>query len=57
MITCALMRSPSYLHNLAAEQDPLVVERALQSLELLSPQGTEVAKWIVEMFARYLENK
>ena len=46
-----------YLHNLAAEQDPLVVERALQSLELLSPQGTEVAKWIVEMFARYLENK
>ena len=41
----------------AGQTKTMVVERALQSLELLSPQGTEVAKWIVEMFARYLENK
>ena len=46
-----------YLHNLAADQDPEITERALRSLETMQPQGPEVARWIIAMFRDYLKHK
>ena len=46
-----------YLHNLAADQDPEITERALHSLETMQPQGPKVARWIIAMFRDYLKHK
>ena len=43
-----------YLNNLAADQDQDVVARALQSVEEMTPQGPAVARWLIEMFNRWL---
>ena len=44
-----------YLHNLAAGQDPTVIESALKSLQHYSHQGVDVAKWLIAMFQRWLQ--
>ena len=43
-----------YLNHLAAEQDPSVIKRAFHSLQAMTPQGDEVARWIIRMFRRWL---
>ena len=46
-----------YLTHLADDKDPDVVKRALHSLDTLSQQAVEVARWIVTMFERWMLNK
>lgn len=43
-----------YLNNLASDQDPNVVKRALDTLQTMSHQGTEVARWLIMMFQQWL---
>ena len=45
-----------YLDHLAADQDPVIREHALHSLEAMTPQGVDVARWLVAMFNRW-QNK
>ena len=42
-----------YLNNLASDQDPVIKEQALRSLEVMSPQGIEIAQWIITMFDQW----
>lgn len=46
-----------YLNNLAANQDPAIIKRALHSLEVMSPQGIEIGQWIIERFMEWLHDK
>lgn len=43
-----------YLTHLAEDKDQETVKRALLSLDTLSHQGVEVARWIVTMFEKWL---
>lgn len=46
-----------YLNNLAEDQDPAIRERALHSLEVMLPQGTEIARWIIARFIDWRHGK
>lgn len=46
-----------YLDNLAADQDPLVVQQACSSLEKMTPQGVEVAEWVINRFSKWLHTR
>ena len=46
-----------YLNNLAADQDPAIKERAMNSLEAMVPQGIEVALWIIAKYMEWLHSK
>jgi GMP synthase-like glutamine amidotransferase len=46
-----------YLNNLAADQDPKIVERARRSLQAMKPQGIAVARWVVTMYKRWLRTR
>lgn len=46
-----------YLHNLAAGQDPIVVEKALDSLQRHTHQGVQVAGWLIAMFKRWVDSQ
>ena len=39
-----------YLNNLASEQDPKIIEKAFRSLDIMTPQGIEIARWIIGLF-------
>ena len=45
-----------YLNNLSDGQDPVIRERALLSLDSMTPQGVDVARWIAAMFDRWQNN-